>query len=165
MQLRDYRPADADIICGWITNETALYEWSADRYGTYPLTPAAIEANYAPLRGSRRFLPLTAVEENGDVLGHILIRYPNEDDDRTVRFGFVIVDPAQRGKGLGSTMLRLAVTYARDVLHARYIGLGVFEQNAAARRCYEAVGFAETGREAYPLPVGVWTCIEMGLSL
>ena len=105
------------------------------------------------------------MEENGDVLGHILIRYPNEDDDHTVCFGFVIVDPAQRGRGLGSTMLRLAVTYARDVLHAAYIGLGVFEQNAAARRCYEAVGFAETGREPYPLAVGTWTCIEMGLSL
>ena len=165
MPLRAYRPEDASVIAAWITSETALYEWSADRYQKFPLTAADIEANYAPQLGTGRFLPLTAVDENGDIWGHLIIRYPREDDDAAVRFGFVIVDPARRGRGMGSALLRLAIAYAREELHAETIGLGVFAQNTAARRCYEAVGYVETGRETCRLPVGDWTCIEMRLSL
>ena len=41
-------------------------------------------------------------------MGHSRIRYPDDSDDYTVRFGFVIVDPAIRGLGNGKRMLQLA---------------------------------------------------------
>ena len=63
-------------------------------------------------------------------------------------------------------MLKLAAVYAREILHASRITLGVFLNNASARYCYEAVGFRATGQvEKYLMPVGEWECIEMVLSL
>ena len=41
------------------------------------------------------------------------LREFREDYDSSVRFGFVIVDPALRGKGCGKELLRLGMEYAR----------------------------------------------------
>ena len=36
-------------------------------------------------------------KDDGNLVGHLFISYPNENDDSIVRFGFVIVDPILRG--------------------------------------------------------------------
>ncbi len=163
MLLRAYQSADAEIICRWLRTETELYQWSADRFNKYPLTAQDIEASYTPQIASGQFFPMTAVSETGEVLGHFIIRYPRQDDKTSVRFGFVIVAPAHRGKGCGREMLRLGIAYAAQVLHAQRIDLGVFENNPKAMRCYEALGFREYQRRSCVLPVGEWECIDMEL--
>lgn len=60
-----------------------------------------------------RFIPLNAVNDNGNLVGHLYIRYPNKNDDSIVRFGFIIVDPVLRGCGNGKKMLQLAINYAK----------------------------------------------------
>ena len=164
MKLREYRAQDAQAIAGWIGSEEELYRWSADRFNKYPLSGSDINENYAPQIETGRFFPLTAVDDGGDIIGHFIIRYPREDDDSSVRFGFVIVSPAVRGKGFGSGMLRLGIEYVMEHLSARRIDLGVFENNAGARHCYEAVGFREYARRECELPVGKWVCIDMEIS-
>lgn len=64
-------------------------------------------------------------------------------------------------------MLELAKAYAVDELHASILSLGVFENNAAARKCYKAAGFneLEQGEEFYNVLGEQWRCIEMGLKL
>ena len=161
MKLREFKQEDAKIIAGWLRTEEELYRWSADRFNKYPLSGEDINESYTPQIESGRFFPLTLVDDNGDVLGHFIIRYPREDDERSVRFGFVIVDPSLSGKGYGKEMLRLGIEYAREKLHASRIDLGVFECNEAAKRCYEAIGFREYARRECEMPIGTWTCIDM----
>lgn len=161
MTLRDFVEEDAQIIAGWLLSEEALYEWSADRFNKFPISGDDIIANYAPHLETGRFCPLTAVDDSGDVIGHFIIRYPKDDDDSLVRFGFVIVDPELRGKGYGKEMLRLGIAYVKENLTASRIDLGVFEKNESARRCYEAVGFKEYGRSEYEMPIGTWSCVDM----
>ena len=86
MELRKYQKEDSSIICGWIKNEQSLYQWSANRIGTFPLTDNALNEDYAPRMKSDRFIPLSALDENGHLAGHLYIRYPNEADDSIVRF-------------------------------------------------------------------------------
>ena len=161
MRLREYKQEDAGIIAGWLRSEEELYRWSADRFNKYPLSGDDINENYAPQMETGRFFPLTAVDDQGAVIGHFIIRYPREDDNRSVRFGFVILDPSLRGKGYGKEMLRLGIEYVRERLFASRIDLGVFENNEGARRCYEAVGFREYGRRECEMPIGTWICIDM----
>ena len=161
MRLREYKQEDAGIIAGWLRSEEELYRWSADRFNKYPLSGDDINENYAPQMETGRFFPLTAVDDQGAVVGHFIIRYPREDDDSSVRFGFVILDPSLRGKGYGKEMLRLGIEYVRERLFASRIDLGVFENNEGARRCYEAVGFREYGRRECEMPIGTWICIDM----
>ena len=165
MILRNYKEEDAAVICRWIRTEEELYRWSADRFNVFPVTEKVINDNYGQQIGTGRLFPLTAVDENDRILGHLIIRYPKEEDDSSVRFGFVIVSPEIRGQGLGSRMLRLAIRYAGEHLGVRRIDLGVFADNDSARHCYEAVGFREYGRRSFEMPIGVWECIDMEMFL
>lgn len=163
MILRAYQPADAAVICRWLRTEKELYQWSADRFCKYPLAAEDINENYAPQIASGCMFPMTAAAEDGQIIGHFIIRYPREDDRSNVRFGFVILAPECRGRGYGQEMLRLGTAYAKDVLGAKRIDLGVFANNPAARRCYEALGFRAYQRRICELPAGTWECIDMEL--
>ena len=162
MELRKYQKGDSAIICSWIKDEKSLYQWSADRIGKFPLADNALNENYAPMIKGNRFIPLSAFDDDGNLVGHLFIRYPDENDDSIVRFGFVIVDPILRGCGNGKKMLHLAINYAKNTLHASKITLGVFANNDSARYCYQSVGFQPVGQiETYKMPIGEWECIEM----
>ena len=161
MILRNYQKEDAPVIAGWLRSEEELYKWSADRYNKHPLSGEDINVNYAPQLETGRFIPLTAVDGNGEVVGHFIIRYPRDDDDSSVRFGFVIIDPALRGKGYGKELLRLGTEYVKENLDATRIDLGVFENNGSARHCYEAAGFTEYAERECRMPIGIWNCVDM----
>lgn len=107
MKLRNYRREDSATICSWIQDEKSLYQWSADRIGKFPLMGDDLNKDYEPVISSDRFIPLSAVDEMDNVVGHLFIRYPNETDNETVRFGYVIINPAIRGGGKGKEMLPL----------------------------------------------------------
>ena len=168
MRLRPYEAADAETIVSWLRDERAQRLWSADRYGAYPVTAADMNekylGNHGDCPGPGWFHPLTA-EEDGQIVGHLILRY-TDPEKTTVRFGFVIVDDARRGRGLGKEMLRLAEKYAFDTLGADRLTLGVFDVNPAAYHCYRAAGFRETpGAKKTDFPVlgETWYCIEMEL--
>ena len=72
------------------------------------------------------------------------MRYIN-GDPKVIRFGWVVVDSAARGKGYGTKMLRLGVKVAFEILGAEKITIGVFENNTTAHTCYKKVGFVDVG--------------------
>ena len=164
--LREFRPEDGDKILSWIKNEREFRLWSADRFGDYPITPEKLSAHYIECEKNGAFFPLTAVDENGNAVGHMILRY-TDVDKKEVRFGFVIVDSCRRGQGLGREMLELAERYAVEELHAQHLSLGVFENNASALNCYKAVGFVEKKcqDEYYSVLGENWKCLEMELSI
>ncbi len=164
LRLRQYKPCDADIIIGWIKDEEALRKWSSDRFGDYPITGSDINDKYLEHNGdcteADNFYPLTAFEESG-VVGHLILRY-TDAEKKVIRFGFVIVDDAKRGKGYGKQMLTLALRYAFDIFGAEKVTLGVFDNNKPAYNCYKAAGFTETGEEMFCELFGEqWRIIEM----
>lgn len=166
MELRKYQKEDSAIICSWIRDEKSLYQWSAERIGKFPLAVNALNDDYALRIKSGRFVPLSALDDDKNLIGHLYIRYPEEGDGRAVRFGFVIVDPAFRGCGNGKEMLRQAIDYSKNILGASKITLGVFANNDSARHCYESVGFRPIGKtEIYKMSIGEWVCIEMALEV
>lgn len=166
MQLREYQKEDSNVICSWILDEKSLYQWSAERFGKFPLLADTFNNDYTSRGKDGRFFPLTALDEGGNLVGHLYIRYPEDGNDQTVRFGFVIIDPASRGYGNGKKMLYLAIDYAKKNLGASKITLGVFANNESARYCYEAVGFCPVGKtEIFKMSIGEWECIEMELAL
>ena len=58
-------------------------------------------------------------------------------------------------------MLSLAIQYAFDFVKVKKISLGVFENNEAAIKCYEACGFKRVKLEtveSYRCMGEVWNC-------
>ena len=166
MRLREYKTEDSGIIAGWIRTEEELYRWSATIYGKFPVTGEDIDNNYSQAVTSGRFFPLTAVDEDNKVTGHFIIRYPNPDDDTSVRIGFVVVDPGIRGKGYGRKMMELGIAYIRENFKVNRVDLGVFDNNPKARACYEAAGFKPFGGgHVCDTPFGQWHCTDMEIFL
>lgn len=56
------------------------------------------------------------------------------------------IEPGFRHRGLGKALMQTALLWAKQQSHLEWIDLGVFVDNAPARRLYERVGFIETGR-------------------
>ena len=59
----------------------------------------------------------------------INVQYPagiTDEEKKTLRFGFVIVNDTKRGMGYGKEMLKLAIKYDFDILKVEKITLGVF---------------------------------------
>lgn len=66
----------------------------------------------------------------------------------------------------GKEMLELMIDYARNVLSATKITLGVFTNNDSAKYCYRSIGFQNTGIiNKYKMKIGEWDCIEMEMHL
>ncbi len=161
-RLRPYKPCDAETIAGWIHDEKTLRQWSADRFGEYPVTAADIKEKYMSNCDYEcdNFYPMTALDENG-VVGHFFLRYVDKYK-KTLRFGFVIIDDSKRGKGYGKSMLFLAKKLAFEIMGAEKVTLGVFENNPSAYHFYIAMGFVDTGKDYYCTLMGEqWRCIEM----
>ncbi len=165
MKLRNYRPEDSQIICSWVKDEKTLFKWSADRIGKFPLNGNELNENYATRKIGLEFFPLTAIEENGNTIGHLFIRIPDINNKSVVRFGFVIVSPEISGKGYGKAMLELAIGYAKKELNATKITLGVFENNPNAWHCYESIGFIPISKKTINILNTDWPCTEMEMRL
>lgn len=166
LRLRPYKACDAKIIVSWLKDEVSFRKWCSDRYESFPITEADMNRKYFECNGDcadrENFYPVTAFDESG-VVGHLIMRFTDEEK-RILRFGFVIVDDAKRGRGYGKEMLVLAEKYAFDILKVTKITLGVFENNEAAHYCYRAAGFREVSpeQETYHNLLGEkWKCIEM----
>jgi RimJ/RimL family protein N-acetyltransferase len=149
------------MIVTWVKDEVAFRKWVADRYETFPIRPEDMNANYDAM-DANRFFPMTAFDESG-VVGHLILRYV-DDGMTTIRFGFIIVDDAKRGKGYGKRMIELATEFAFAMLGAQKITLGVFANNESAHRCYLAAGFRDLPVECagtYKVFGEDWVCLEM----
>lgn len=161
MLLRTYKEEDAEKILNWIKNEREFRLWSADRYGSYPITPDDINKNYSKSKEISNFYPFT-LEDDGKIIGHLILRNPGDNKD-VIRMGFIIVDNSIRGKGYGKALIKAAIEYAKESLGAKEINLGVFVNNEGALHCYESVGFkiTEIEKNAYQFHDEEWDCAEM----
>ena len=162
MKLRPYEDKDASVINSWFKDEFSFRQWSANIYGTYPISPQDIIDNYARHESNGNFCALMAFDENG-IVGHLIMRFI--DVERTVlRLGFVVVDPERRGQGLGKAMISLTLRYAFERLKVQKVNLGVFSNNEPAYRCYKSVGFREKvppQEKFYTIMNDFWKDIEL----
>ncbi len=136
LRLRPYKSSDAEAIVKWLGEERAFRLWCADGYDTCPISSADMNARYQAAEG---IYPMTAVDEGG-ILGHLTLQYVGREQ-KEVRLGSVIVDPAKRGRGCGRELVQQAAKYAMLFLEAEKVSLVVFEENVQAYTCCLAAGF------------------------
>ena len=153
IRLRPYKDSDEESVLSWCRDEKTFVMWTAGILGPYPLTGEGFKKTGELMR-------FTALYEKNAV-GFFTARNPKEDMNE-LRFGFVIVSPELRSKGVGRTMLRLGLKYAFEVYGANRVTLGVFNENRPALSCYRAAGFRETGeRETYNVGGKTLVALEM----
>ena len=141
IRIRPFKPSDEERVLSFCRDGNTWYDWTAGVLGEWPAGPEHFHRTEELAR-------FTALEETTPV-GFFTARNPGESADE-LRFGFVILDPEKRGRGLGRAMISSGLDYAFLVYQAERVTLGVFSDNLPAYFCYKAAGFRETGlRERY----------------
>lgn len=161
MKLRRYEESDAKYVVEWVQDETVYYQWCAGLFGEYPLTEEKINTYYNNFPKDVMFWAMTAEMED-EVVGHLILRFTDKQR-LSIRLGFVLLAHTHRGQGFGKQLIFCGIRYAREVLNAKYITLGVFAENISARRCYESSGFMwdEGDMITYQIKDEIWDCIDM----
>lgn len=161
MRLRPFKKCDAEEIVTWIENEHIFRLWCADRFESYPISAQELIQSYNASLDSDEVFHFVAYDESG-ISGYFIIRYPDKNDINTVRLGFVLLDNRKRGQGLGKQMIKLAIDYAVNIMGAKKVTIGVFENNPSALNCYLKSGFMDTGiTDTYPISGEEWICREL----
>ena len=157
--IRAYEKNDARVIVPWLSDKTTFCRWSQGKYSEFPVKEKDMIEYYEAFEGDNKTFPITACD-NGKIVGHMLLKLIDEEK-KVVRFGCIIVDASKRGKGYGTKMLNSAIEYAFKTLNANEITIGVFEDNVPARKCYEKLGFSNTGEFNYITMLGdTYKCLE-----
>ena len=161
MRLRPFIPdRDFDAIRNWISDERTHAMWCAGLIG-YPLEKGnflQVMDNIGIRFGDAPFVMITG---EGKAAGFFCFSVDPATNEGKLKF--VIVDPALRGTGMGKTMLKLALEYAFSAAKADAVQLSVFQENTAALKCYESVGFAvrRTDAGAFRFQQEAWSRCNM----
>jgi [ribosomal protein S5]-alanine N-acetyltransferase len=131
-------------------------EWDGRRYHTREYLTAA---RRPPEPGAYTW----AVEHDGHYIGSAGLRVDADQHSATYAVGLFVA--ALRGRGLGTEVTRLVVSWGFGELGLHRIELEVLAFNARAIGCYLACGFRREGvrREAVLYPDGWKDLILMGL--
>ncbi|HEX4009166.1 MAG TPA: GNAT family N-acetyltransferase [Solirubrobacteraceae bacterium] len=142
VSLRQLTGADCRRIAGWIASEDDLYQWSGPADFSWPLTVDQLLGDLARAGGGRLLLAATAGE--GALVGHVKLAVAAHH--RIGHIGRVVVAPDQRGRGMGTALMRAVVALGFDELGLHRLQLGVYAFNTAAIACYQGAGFVVEGR-------------------
>jgi len=141
LQVRSFAADLAGVVSGWAKNDEEVLMWCGA--GTAPVPAEQINA----------WAGEDWVQPFGMYRGERLVAYGElwvDDEEAEVELARLIVDPAERGQGLGQ---HLSIELARLArLRHQRVFLRVHPRNIAALRCYAAAGFEPVG----PDQAAIW---------
>jgi len=125
---------------GWLIHRQALvynqqFGWNADYEGL--ISGIYSRFQQAPENPPRA---LWIAEQDGRIVGSIFTM-PSEGIEGSAQLRMLYTEPEARGQGIGTTLVRQCVAFARDNGYAR-VRLWTHTNQEAARRIYAAAGFA-----------------------
>lgn len=144
LRLEAFDPAHADLVVSWILDEHEAY-WLA------PKTPPPLTADHVRRWKQPGHEPLQLVDDDAaPPIAYGELNVLNADDDR-YWLGHLIVNPAQRRRGVGRALTELLLSRAFCRHGARRVCLVVFPENRPAIASYHSAGMYEDGHEEHHL--------------
>jgi RimJ/RimL family protein N-acetyltransferase len=142
---------DFDRLISWLPTEDDLVEWCAGFF-RYPLTHSQLERYLESSKRPNVRVIFTARTKNGEAVGHIEVSHiwPHLSS----RLSRVLVAPDLRHRGIGSMIIREALSFSFVQHRVDRIDLGVSATNLAAIGCYAKLAFAQVGKWPNALVVG-----------
>lgn len=138
-RIRTRTHSDCEAVVSWVPDADALYLFTGRRL-SWPLTTEKLIALEEPRRSAWML-----VDDAGSPVGHVDLTV----NGTTVKISRVLIDPEQRGLGLGHVLIQLAVQQAK-ALGATDLLLNVITGNEPAIRTYVRAGFTERHQSRDP---------------
>lgn len=160
--LRPFGPDDFDRLISWLPTEDDLVQWCAGFF-RYPLTHSQLERYLESSKQPNARAIFTARTTDGEAVGHIEVSqiWPHLSS----RLSRVLVVPDQRRRGIGSMIIREALSFSFVQHCVDRIDLGVSAANLVAIDCYAKLGFAQVGKWPNALVAGSRTVDVVWMTL
>ncbi|SDF57670.1 Protein N-acetyltransferase, RimJ/RimL family [Methanolobus vulcani] len=152
--------------------EDPYFQWLNDREvtqfmesGNFPNTLEDMESFFQSNSLNKDTVIFAIIDSQTDKhIGNVKLG-PINWISRNSHMGIMIGDKASWGKGYGYECVKLIVDYAFNVLNLHKVMLGVVEQNKAALKLYQKVGFTIEGicKEQFNLDGKYCDVLYMGL--
>lgn len=141
--LRDFTPKDTRYLIQWANTPEELFRFSGETW-SYPLNSKEI-LEYIHAH-QERYQFIFEQDEIAIGFGELILH-----DTDTPRLSRLIINKANRGRGLGKQMIQELVNKSKCILPLEEIYLFVLQDNKKALHCYEACGFKILDNETYSL--------------
>lgn len=141
-RLRPFAPEHAALVASWAQDPTEA-EWVAPRTEP-PLTAEKVLDWLRP--GTQPFELAAGADDRPAAYGELNVL---RERRREYWLGHLVVDPQQRGRGLGALLTRLLIERGLRWHAARRVTLVVFPENAAAIAAYQNAGMRLDGFETH----------------
>lgn len=143
-----------------VKNANELMQFAGPEF-VFPLTEEQIEKS---LSDKNRIAFRVFDNDNDSTVGHCEI-YFKEDFVNLGRI--LIIDKAQRGKGIGKQIVKLLLEFIIKNSRETRVELNVFDFNTSAIKCYETIGFIINPDKKFVRKMDnkIWTAINMVLNL
>lgn len=161
MRIRPYiEDKDFEYLAKWIDDEKIHALWCANLM-PYPITKENLHSFLEKNAMEWTDSAYVATEDNGKVTGFFC--YSVNVDDNSGFLKLIVVDREKRGVGYGKKMLQLALKYAFEITGVESVRVNVFDRNAAAKHCYEKIGFVEESisKDIFPYKDETWSRCHM----
>ncbi len=161
LTLRPLNTDDAHELVTWFKDEREVLSWGGP-YFDFPLSPAALTELISEHKGQTPSRECWAVDRrDGAFVGSFQIAYNYRSGQAGL--GRVVLKPDQRGKGLGSQMLKMAEEEAFRRPEINRLELRVFTGNDPALASYKRAGFVVEGtaRQSARLGSEYWDALVM----
>lgn len=155
--LRALEPEDLDVVFQ-IENTEDLWELSNTQtpYSRF-LIKEYLENAHKDIYEVKQLRLVICEKQSEDVLGLIDL-FDFDPKNRRVGVGILIVNPHDRGKGIGQEALDLLVKYAFKHLQVNQLYCNISEGNEASIKLFENQGFVCSGnKKAWNYNNGVYT--------
>jgi len=163
LQVKRFREKDIRRVYSWIKSERVLVQWAGPIF-SWPFTQKQFRDH---LRASRAKQP--TFYPFGLYKGDLLVGYCELSDvhrkAQAARLSRVIISPGYRNKGLAQIMIENVLGFGFQEFGLNRIGLGVFDFNKPAIKCYKKLGFVLEGtlRESAKVGNSFWNCHMMSI--
>lgn len=163
MELTRFRVRDVVKLLSWVSTEAEMVQWAGALF-CWPLTAKQFRRHLLAAAVGSPLLYAFGLYEDRQIRGYCELS-DYRRSAQSAMLARVIVDPEYRGQGRGRFMVGRAVAFGFEQLGLHRIGLGVFEQNEAALRCYARVGFTREGilRDSAKVDGAHWSCHVMSI--
>jgi RimJ/RimL family protein N-acetyltransferase len=138
--IRKYREDDFPLLESWVTDADLLFQFAGPGW-SFPLTMEQIKKHQSEFPFKQLYIGYENQAAYG--IGEIITNEPHSP-----RIGRLLIgDPAQRGKGLGESLLKELIAECIRLYDPVSICLFVLDSNYEAIRCYEKAGFTKSDEE------------------
>jgi RimJ/RimL family protein N-acetyltransferase len=163
LQIKRFREKDVRSVCSWIKSERVLVQWAGPIF-SWPFTQKQFREQLQTAKGESPTLYPFGLYRGDTVIGYCeLAAYSRRAN--SAQLSRVIVSPKYRNKGFAQIMIDSVLRFGFQELELNRIGLGVFDFNTPAIKCYKKLGFVLEGtlRESAKVGNSFWDCLIMSI--